>query len=760
MVFATPVVGLNPGFIINDNIFTNDQTMTVKQIQDFLNSKVPVCDTWGTGGSTATSRRDYIRSWGYDTPLTCLRDYKEGGKSSAQIIYDVAQKYHINPQVLIVLLQKEQGLVTDDWPGPWQYEKATGYGCPDTAPCDSQYYGLTNQLDWSGKMYRAIMNDSPTWYSPYVVGNNKIYYNPGPYNNATQSYYGRFGTKADIEYCGSSTVNIQNRATQALYDYTPYQPNQAALDAGYGSVFCGAYGNRNFYLYFSDWFGSPQFGNLVRTRENATVYLISDDDRYPIADASILSSLKPFGDITYVTQSYLDAKSLGRTLGRLITSSSGTIYYFDSGIKLAFKSCAQMVDYGYDCTQPALLSDYLIGSLSTGPSMTNVFQTTNGKRFYIKSGEKKEIYDDASLQKIGVSANSNTLNESAISNLSYGSPVIRDDVIVTSRETGSKYISQNGRFIKLSAYLLDSDAFTKLSDSKLDSASINEFTISKSFNGFAQNSTGKKYIIDSYGKTLLSNPEEWLGSYTTLTDTIFGLIPNSTQPVNSRFIKVDGESTIYMVIKGKKYSIPSWNDFLNLHIDKSTKWALLPKITADSIPTSKPIYAPGGLVKSSSSAAVYVINGLLQKIALSSFAVSDDFGIKGVITIPQDYVNIYATDNDKLNNFVVCDNKKYLANRGVIYEIDAKASTMYGYSSAVGSLWDDIGCVNLDMSSRLLSTYSFVKEDDSKTIYLIKDGKKHPISSMARYDALGGLSNNMLIVSNRVLNTIVDGPAV
>lgn len=60
---------------------------------------------------------------------------------------------------------------------------------------------------------------------------------------------------------------IRNQATASLYNYTPYQPNAAALAAGYGTGdACSSYGNRNFWNYFSDWFGnpagSPPFGFL------------------------------------------------------------------------------------------------------------------------------------------------------------------------------------------------------------------------------------------------------------------------------------------------------------------------------------------------------------------------------------------------------------------------------------------------------------------------------------------------------------------
>ncbi|MES2876028.1 MAG: hypothetical protein V4678_01005, partial [Patescibacteria group bacterium] len=256
---AGPVVGFNAGKIIEDSVFVNKNAMNPTQIQQFLNTKVSICDTWGTqpsefGGGT---RRQWAEARGYPAPYPCLKDYTENGKSSAQIIHEVAQEFSINPQVLIVLLQKEQGLVTDTWPLPGQYRTATGYGCPDTAPCDSQYFGLTNQLRWSGRMFRAIMNASPTWYTPYVLGNNYIQYNPEG-------------------VCGGSSVNIQNRSTQALYNYTPYQPNQGALDAGYGSAHCGAYGNRNFYLYMNEWFG----GFLISTVDNGNLYIRGTGTRY------------------------------------------------------------------------------------------------------------------------------------------------------------------------------------------------------------------------------------------------------------------------------------------------------------------------------------------------------------------------------------------------------------------------------------------------------------------------------------------------
>ncbi len=237
--------GWMAGRIIDDSVFTANNSMSATQIQSFLNGKVPSCDTNGTQPASDFGRPDLthaqyaaLRGW-QKPPYICLKNYSNSGKSAAQLIYDTAQKYRISPKVLIVLLQKEQSLVTDTWPlNIPQYRSATGYGCPDTAACDSTYYGLPNQLDWAGKMYRAILDDSPTWYTPYELGNNYIRYNPST-------------------SCGGSNVYIQNRATQALYNYTPYQPNSATLSAAWGAtVTCGAYGNLNFYRYYTKWFGA------------------------------------------------------------------------------------------------------------------------------------------------------------------------------------------------------------------------------------------------------------------------------------------------------------------------------------------------------------------------------------------------------------------------------------------------------------------------------------------------------------------------
>ncbi len=228
---AADMSKFDPGNIMSDAVMSNKDSMNVQQIQAFLDSK-NACNNTNTYMAIWYPHLQYtIR----DGKFVCMAKDSFNGKSAAQIIWQAGQDYAINPQFLIVLLEKEQGLITDTWPNNIQYRSATGFGCPDTAACDSQYFGLENQIRNAANLFRTVLSGG---WSNYPVGQTYVQYHPNT-------------------SCGGSVVNIQNRTTSALYRYTPYQPNQSVLNAGYGlGDACGAYGNRNTWGLFTDWFGS------------------------------------------------------------------------------------------------------------------------------------------------------------------------------------------------------------------------------------------------------------------------------------------------------------------------------------------------------------------------------------------------------------------------------------------------------------------------------------------------------------------------
>ncbi len=238
--------GFSAGNIMGDEVMSNKGAMTESQIQSFLKSKNSCNDTNLSRLTSYNSTQGYIKSgskiWYYNLKnghFVCMADESFNGESAAHIIWQAAQDYSINPQVIIVLLEKEQSLVTDTWPNTnIQYAAATGYDCPDNGNgCNNANAGFKTQVRKAAALFHDVLSGG---WSNYPVGNNYIQYNPSA-------------------SCGGSTVNIQNRATSALYRYTPYQPNKAALAAGWGTAPCGAYGNRNFYNLFTSWFGSTRY---------------------------------------------------------------------------------------------------------------------------------------------------------------------------------------------------------------------------------------------------------------------------------------------------------------------------------------------------------------------------------------------------------------------------------------------------------------------------------------------------------------------
>lgn len=232
---AADLSQFSPGNIISDQVFFNSGTMSESDIDSFLRQKGSACERG------YTCLRDFRQNTSTKSADSYCSGYSgSANEPAARIILKVATSCGINPQVLITTLQKEQALVTHPSPSESRYRIAMGQGCPDTAACDTRYYGFQNQVYGAARQFKI-----------YAEGRYFTYYAPGRTWNILFN---------PDRGCGSSPVYVSNTATAALYYYTPYQPNAAALRAGYGEGDgCSSYGNRNFYQYFTDWFGSTAY---------------------------------------------------------------------------------------------------------------------------------------------------------------------------------------------------------------------------------------------------------------------------------------------------------------------------------------------------------------------------------------------------------------------------------------------------------------------------------------------------------------------
>lgn len=264
---AADLSKFDPGYLISDTVLYDAGAMNANQIEAFLQAKGSACVPNAYDGMPCL--KDYHQATA-DRAATerCTSPYQGAAdESAAAIIAKVASVCGINPRVLIVTLQKEQSLITRTTSATKAtYDKALGFGCPDTAGCDPAFSGFFLQVYSAAAQLRNYALH-PAYFSYRAGVVNTIRYNP---NTA----------------CGSSQVFIRNQATASLYDYTPYQPNAIALAVGYGAApassrdgvyttdpndgDCASYGNRNFWLYFTDWFGSTYSENPVGFLDVAT----------------------------------------------------------------------------------------------------------------------------------------------------------------------------------------------------------------------------------------------------------------------------------------------------------------------------------------------------------------------------------------------------------------------------------------------------------------------------------------------------------
>lgn len=224
----------NPGNIIDDAVFYDSNAMGSPEMQGFMEQQVKSCR------SGYTCLKDYRQNTDNRPADKYCNGYTGAPNESASTIIDkVARSCGVSQKALLVLLQKEQGLVTSTAPSAWNYSAATGQGCPDTAPCDASTSGFFYQVYYGARQFEIYRLNPTSWG-----------YQAGRYNNILYNPNGN---------CGTQRVYIENQATAGLYIYTPYVPNQAALNNLYGTGDgCSAYGNRNFWRTFTDWFGSTR----------------------------------------------------------------------------------------------------------------------------------------------------------------------------------------------------------------------------------------------------------------------------------------------------------------------------------------------------------------------------------------------------------------------------------------------------------------------------------------------------------------------
>jgi hypothetical protein len=157
--------------LLNDDDITGGANITATQVQSFL-----------------TQKRSYLA--GYTDPAF--------GKTAATLIVEKARASDISPLYMLARVQIESSLVGSG--SSRNLVQATGCGCPDGGSCAGRYAGFGKQIECAAKLMRNYLTDLDTsgeTIAEWAVGRKK----------------------STLDPC---SVTPKNRATAALYTYTPW----------------------------------------------------------------------------------------------------------------------------------------------------------------------------------------------------------------------------------------------------------------------------------------------------------------------------------------------------------------------------------------------------------------------------------------------------------------------------------------------------------------------------------------------------------
>lgn len=725
----------DPGNIISDALFYNNNALGSEAIQSFLISKEPRC----------TSTYACMWNYGQTTPAMAPSSYcsaipATGGMNAANIIFTVGYACGISQKAIIVLLQKEQGLVTASAPSSRNFTYATGFNCPDTSGCDPSYGGFFFQVYYAARQFK-IYQANPGSFNFQAGRVNNIQLNPNT-------------------SCGSKAVFIQSMATAGLYDYTPYTPNDAAIGNLYGTGDgCSSYGNRNFWAYYTDWFGSTTLGtSLVRTSADTTIFLLSGTTKYPVTSSAIYAALFPLGQTATVAQSYLDGFTTSHAVGRSLRGPDGSIYFFDAGIILPFSSCAQVTDYGATCDPSGYtqLTDAQIRAFYPGPLVTPVLGTTSGVRYWITAGTKREIFDNPSQVAAGLPIAMNVLSDNAVADLPYAAPVVRDSVFIAQKGTSTVDYFQSNALYQLSGDPGQLGATSRLAGT-LSTPSLALLPLGVGTLGGAVTAPGdaRSQFLAASGRYV------WpagVGGFSGI-----GAFPASQALIDSyplagtigvgTFVMAPGNATVYVVAAAAIKPIGSWASLLSLSPTTNPTILTIP-VAAVAAATVGPVaLTAGSLAYAPDSATVYLINGLTNKIPVSSFDMTGQAGITSLAQFPTSQLQAYPTSSTNLGFGYICGTTSYVAAAGSIHPIASADLPRYplGYITL-----DSYTCALMKIGS---AATHFIRTSDGSIYLLDVDGAKHGVTSMSRFAQLDGAAAGWLQVDSKLAALIPSGAA-
>ncbi|MFF1573183.1 lysozyme [Leifsonia sp. NPDC058292] len=495
--------------------------------------------------------------------------------------------------------------------------------------------------------------------------------------------------------------------------------------------------------------------SLARTVANATVYLISGSNKYPITNGTTLAALAPLGQVAYVSQSYLNSFSTQQVVGRIIRSPEGTISFFDSGIKLPFNSCGLVTDYGGSCDASGYvqLSSPQAARFVTGPAMTPFLNSRGGPLYYVQGGQRHEILDATSQQQAGLTGSFNTLSASALVHLSAGKPVVRDNVYAKRTGTSAGILITGGKVSTFDDNAATTIGLAAKAVGTLQPESIAQLPTGTPFTGsFQASGTSTVQVAASDG---LHTWASGVGGasfkpVTVPSAMLSGWASKPAVQVGSAVMST-ASGTVYLVMPSNIRPISSWDSLVALAGGKTPTITVVPQALIATLPKGPVALNSGTLVRNASNATVYLVNGVTNKIPFSTFGPPNEAGFTQFTYTTDDRLAGYPTSTTLLGFGVICGTQKYVSAGGSIHAVSSSLLAQYPFT------YVQLDSFTCGLVKKGIDATAFIRTPDG-SIYYLSGGQKHPINSMARFEQLSAGKPYLNVVA-ALAATMKTGPA-
>jgi len=558
-VLAQIEPGFDPNKLIDDKVFSDTQTFGGPEgVQKFLEVKNSVlADTSSNFLVKLKEPDNVLLKTGLEDPRPSLGRLR----TAAELIWDASKHSGLNPQVILVTLNKEQGLITsasDYSPERLQkaLDRAMGFDCPDASGCGNLfpgfYYQLFGNYDADGNRYlgasKSLMKSftTPGGRGPLIDGRTSRVGESITLENTLGGY---------AEATPSQVVTIFNQATAALYRYTPHVFN----------------GNYNFWKFFNAWFRYPN-GTLLSLANDVKTYIIQNGTKQLVpefvAKQRGLDLTQKIAISPNEFESYPLDKIYAPADNTVVKSlADGKMYVFTSGTKHP-ASAFVIGQRGLDASKALDISSEEAALFESGsvlpPADGTIIRGVLGTAVYLVDSGKIKLFSEFTFKQRKITPKQivTVPDEEIPTYTQQGFVAPQDGTLVKAKESATVYLIETGFKRPLTGELFKNRALSfknvvALSSDEVGALPLGAFATPKNQTFFSvENKSGALYIFKEGTKHSISSfvaKQRGITPDYTFTKSManewYDGIP--IPPRDGTLVKASSSSTVYLVSKGQ-----------------------------------------------------------------------------------------------------------------------------------------------------------------------------------------------------------------